>query len=161
MNNEGLSADIVEVIERGFFKTEHIFGVSDEILGLLNLNAGKTKGKYTSSDGKHFDFERINFWKSQYQFSESGVALGNAAAQGFFKRSLAVVFENENYFLVPGGSPIRSWRLVDSREQILAKYKPRGAFKRGAQIRIINPLPYALLVFGYCLVSKRWQEQSS
>jgi len=161
MNKESLSADIVEVVERGLFKTEHIFGASAEIVGLLNLNAGKSKGKYTGSDGRDFDFERTSFWKSHYQFSEGGVALGNAASQGVLKRGLVVVFENENYFLLPGGSRIRSWRLMGSQEQILSEYKPRGAFKRGAQIRIFNPLPYALLVFGYCLVSKRWQEQSS
>ena len=59
MDNESLSADIVEVIERGLFKTEHIFGASAEILGLLNLNAGKSKGKYAGSGGRDFEFERI------------------------------------------------------------------------------------------------------
>ena len=161
MNKGSLTADTVQVIERGLFKSEHIFGSSTDLLGMLTLNASKSRGNYTGSDGRNFDFEKTSPWKSHFQFSERGVTLGNAESRGILKRGLVLVFENENYALLPGGSRFRSWVLRDSQELILCECRPRGAFKRGAQIRIINPLPFALLVFTYCLVTKRWQEQPS
>ena len=160
MNNESFSADLITVIETGVFKTEHVFGTQSDILGVLTLNAGKTKGTYTGSGDLPLIIEKISFWKNHYELKREGAVLASAAPRGGLSRVFIITFEGEPYALFPEKGLSRSWMLKNSQDQILCKFKPRGMFKRGATIRILNQIPSTLLVFSYCLVSKKWQEQS-
>jgi hypothetical protein len=160
MNNESFKADLIAVIETGFFKTEHLFGTQSDVLGVLALNAGKTKGTYTGLEDLSLIFEKINFWKSQYELKQEGAVIASAAPRGGLSRVVIINFEGELFTLLPGKGLSRSWTLKNSRDQFICEFKPRGTFKRGAMLRIINQIPISLLVFSYCLVSKKWQEQS-
>ncbi len=161
MNNEPFTADLIAVIETGIFKTEHVFKTQSDVLGALTLNAGKTKGTYTGLDNLSLIFEKISFWKSHYEIKQEGAVIASAAPRGGLSRVFIITFESELFTLLPGKGLSRSWLLKNSRDQGLCEFKPRGMFKRGAMLRIFNQISISLLVFSYCLVSKKWQEQSA
>ena len=128
---------------------------------MLDLKTGKTGGVYRTDDGKDCQFEKTNFWKSHYEWKDHNSLLGSAVPKTKLSRAFLINYQGNGYGLFPGGSKLRSWNIKDSSSQILCEFKTRGAFKRGAIIQIGAEIPIGLLVFGYCLVSKRWQEQSS
>jgi hypothetical protein len=161
MNDESFSADLITVIESGVFKTEHIFATQSDVLGVLTLNARKTKGTFTGSGDLPLIFEKISFWKNQYELKQEGAVLASAAPRGGLSRIFIIIFEGKPYALIPGKGLSRSWMLKNSQDQFLCEFKPRGMFKRGSMLRILNQIPSSLLVFTYCLVSKKWQEQSA
>jgi hypothetical protein len=156
MNNESIA-----VIETGIFKTEHVFGSQADIFGTLTLNAGKTKGTYTGLEDLSLIFEKTSFWKSLYELRQEGAVIASAAPRGGLSRVLIITFEDETFALLPGKGLSRSWVLKNSLAQVLCEFKPRGTFKRGAILRIFNQISISLLIFSYCLVSKKWQEQSA
>ena len=41
MSKEVIAVDVIEVVETGFIKTEHVFRTLSEVFGVVNLNAGK------------------------------------------------------------------------------------------------------------------------
>jgi hypothetical protein len=161
MNNKSISADVIAVIESGVFKTEHVFGTNTDLLGILIMNAVKTKGTFTGTEDLSLDFEKIHFWKNHYELKQGGVAIASAAPRKALSRLFILALEEESYLLSPGKGFSRIWTLRNERDQILCDIKPRGMFKRGAMFRILNQLPITLLVFSYCLVSKSWQDQSA
>lgn len=160
MSNGVIAVDVVEVVETGFLKTEHVFRTFSEILGAFTLNAGKSSGSYAGSDGSSLRFIKTNFWRSHYDFQQDGAVLGSAAPRGKLSRAFLIQFEEEIYGLFPGGK-LRSWVIKNNHDQVLCEFRPRGVFKRGAIITILSPMSFNLLLFSYCLVNKRWQEQSS
>ena len=161
MNNESVSTDVIAVFESGIFKTEHVFGTNTDLLGTLIMNSVKTKGTFTGTEDLSLDFEKIHFWKNQYEIKHGGMVMGSAAPRGVLSRVFILSLGEESYLLSPGKGFSRVWTLRNARGQILCEIKPRGIFKRGAMFRILYQLPITLLVFSYCLVRKRWQDQSA
>ena len=161
MNNESVSTDVIAVFESGIFKTEHVFGTNTDLLGTLIMNSVKTKGTFTGTEDLSLDFEKIHFWKNQFEIKQGGVVMGSAAPRGVLSRVFILGLGEESYLLSPGKGFSRVWTLRNARGQILCEIKPRGIFKRGAMFRILYQLPITLLVFSYCLVSKSWQDQSA
>lgn len=162
MDNYGeVSADMIEVRASGTFKTTHDFLAAGRNLGTLQLNAGKTEGTFQGVDGIKLVFKKTSFWKSTYQLNENGKSLGAAKPLKALSRALSIDYRGDQYRLTPGGGKFRSWRLLDGEEGSLCEFQLRGAFKRGARMMVLAPIEIKLLVFGYCLVSKRWQEQSA
>ena len=160
MSNGVIAADVVEVVETGFLKTKHVFRTLSETFGVFTLNAGISSGSYAGNDGSSLKFNRTNFWRSHYDLQKNGAVLGSAAPRGKLSRSFLISFEEELFGLFRGGK-LKSWVIKNNLDQVLCEFRPRGVFKRGAIIMILSPLPFNLLLFSYCLVSKRWQEQSS
>ena len=161
MSDGEIAVDVIEVIETGVFKTEHVFQSSTQVFGSLVLKAGKSSGTFIGTDEAVFEFAKHGFWKARYEFRQGSAVLGSTAPRRKLSRDLLITFEGEVYGLFQGGSKLRSWRLVKDPDQVLCEITPRGAFKRGAILQIISPVPFNLLVFSYCLVTRRWQEQSS
>ncbi len=161
MNKEYFTTDLIAVIETGIFKTEHVFGTQSDVLGVLTLNAGKSEGTYTDQEDLSLVFEKTSFWKSHYELKQEGAVIASAAPRGGLSRVSIINFEGEPYALLPGKGMSRSWTLKNSQDQFLCEFKPRGMFKRGAMLRILNQVSISLLVFSYCLVIKKWQEQSA
>jgi hypothetical protein len=161
MNSGEVAVDAFEVIETGVFKTEHVFQSSTQVFGLLILKAGKSAGTFTGADESTLDFSKTSFWKSHYELRQGSAVLGSAAPRGKLRRAFLISFDDEIFGLFPGGSKLRSWKIKNYQDQVLCEIHPRGALKRGAILKIFSPVPFNLLVFSYCLVIKRWQEQSS
>ena len=161
MNNEYFTADLIAVIETGIFKTEHLFGTQSDTLGVLTLNAGKTKGTFTGQEDLSLIFDKISFWKSHYELKQEGAVIASAAPRGGLSRVLIITFEDELFVLLPGKGMSRNWILKNSQDQIICEFKPRGTFKRGAMLKILNQISISLLVFSYCLVIIKWQQQSA
>jgi hypothetical protein len=161
MSSGEVTADIIEVVETGVFKTDHVFQSSTQVFGSLELKAGKSSGIFTSVEGESLDFSKQGFWRARYELRQGSAVLGSAAPRRKLNRDLLISFEGVDYGLFQGGSKLRSWRIVNNQDHVLCEINPRGPFKRGAILRIFAPVPLNLLVFSYCLVTKRWQEQSS
>jgi len=156
-----LKADVIEVTVRGTFKKEHVFNTPEGILGALTIKGSKGEGSFIGADEVVLDFKKPSIWKSQYEFQEGTVVIGKAHPPKKLKRAFEIDFEGEIYHLTPGGSKMRSWTLKNIQAQGICEVLPRGGLKRGAYIKIGAEIPLKLLVFVYCLVIKRWQEESA
>ena len=156
-----LKADVIEITVSGTFKTEHVFNTPDGILGALTIKGSKGEGSFLGSDDAVLDFKKPSVWKSQYELQEGNITIAKAHPPKKLKRAFEIEFEGEIFNLSPGGSKMRSWTLKNSQGQAICEILPRGGLKRGAYIKIGAEIPLKLLVFSYCLVVKRWQEESA
>ena len=156
-----LKADVIEVTVSGTFKTEHVFNTSSGVLGALTIKGSKGEGKFMGADEAELDFKKPSVWKNQYELQEGSVVIGTAHPPKKLKRAFQIDLEGQIYHLAPGGSKLRSWTLKNTQGQGICEILPRGGFKRGAYIKIGAEIPLKLLVFAYCLVIKRWQEESA
>lgn len=156
-----LKADVIEVTVSGTFKTEHVFNTPEGSLGALTIKGSKGEGRFIGADDVVLDFKKPSVWKSQYEFQEGSAVIGKAHPPKKLKRAFEIDLEGEIYHLAPGGSKMRSWTLKNVQGQGICEVLPRGGLKRGAYIKIGAEIPLKLLVFVYCLVVKRWQEESA
>lgn len=156
-----LKADMIEVTVSGTFKTEHVFNSPDGILGALLIKGSKGEGRFVGAADAALDFKKPSVWKSQYELQEGNISIAKAHPPKKLKRAFEIDFEGEIFNLTPGGSKMRSWTLRNVQGQGICEFLPRGGLKRGAYIKIGAEIPLKLLVFGYCLVVKRWQEESA
>jgi len=161
MNEQELKADLIEIVETGAFKTEHLFQFGGGVLGVLKLKASRSEGNFKTETGEEYFFSKPSIWKSNYEWRDNTSLLGRAVPKGKLSRAFIIDFQGTAYGLLPGGSKLRSWRIVSTSGEDLCEFIPRGAFKRGARVRIGAEIQVGLLGFCYCLVTKRWQEQSS
>ncbi len=160
-NVEELKTDVIEVTVSGTFKTEHVFNTSAGVLGKLVIKGSKGEGSFTGADNSILAFKKPSVWKSDYELQEGNTIISRAHPPKKLKRAFDVDFDGGLYKLTPGGSKLRSWTLSNEQGQQVCEILPRGGLKRGALIRIGAEIPLKLLVFGYCLVVKRWQEESA
>jgi hypothetical protein len=161
MNDQEIRADLIEVRESGAFKTEHVFLFGGGTLGVLTLKAGKSEGSFSANDGLCYQYKKTSFWKSHYEWKQGERTLAKANSKGKLSRAFYIDYQGTYYGLFPGGSKLRSWKVKTASGRDLCEILPRGAFKRGAFLKILAEIPIELLVFCYCLVTRRWQEQSS
>lgn len=161
MNKDELQTDIIEVTVKGTIKTEHLFNAESGILGVLTLKGGKGEGSFTGADDSLLAFNKTSVWKSNYELLQENEVIASAQPPKKLTRAFNLDFEGEIYTLAPGGSKRRSWTIKNNSDQAVCEFLPRGALKRGALIWIQSEIPLSLLVFGYCLVLKRWQEESA
>ena len=160
MINQEFKADLIEVIEKGGFKTNHTFQVTDEKLGVLELNGIKSAGVFKAENGQELVCKKTSPWKSTYELSENGTQTGFASSRKTLGQDYLIQYQGEIFGLIPGGSRLRSWRVMNPSKQEICEYLPRGGFKRGAYVKIRADIPLGLLVFCYVLVSNRWMEHS-
>jgi len=161
MDQVEMKADVIEVTVSGTFKTKHVFNTPEGVLGALTIKGSKGEGKFVGADAAVLDFKKPSVWKNQYELQEGGAVTGKAHPPKKLKRAFQIDLEGAIYHLVPGGSKMRSWTLQNSQGRGICEVKPRGGLKRGAHIKIGAEIPLKLLVFTYCLVVKRWQEEAS
>ena len=156
-----LKADAIEITVSGTFKTEHLFNTPDGVLGALTIKGSKGEGRFVGADDLTLDFKKPSVWKNNYELHEGNAVIGTAHPPKKLKRAFEIDFEGDIFALSPGGSKLRSWTLVDQGGQGLCEVLPRGGLKRGAYLKIGAAAPLKLLVFSYCLVVKRWQEEAA
>lgn len=156
-----LRTDVIEVTVSGSFKTEHIFNTPEGVLGGLTIKGTKGEGKFIAADESILDFKKPSVWKNSYELHEGTAVIGKAHPPKKLKRAFEIDFEGDIFALVPGGSKMRSWTLKNIRGEGICEVLPRGGLKRGAYLKIGGEIPLKLLVFVYCLVRKRWQEEAS
>lgn len=161
MDQAELKADVIEVTVSGAFKTEHVFNTQAGVLGALTIKGSKGEGSFIGADGAELNFRKPSVWKNNYEFHEGADVIGKAHPPKKLKRAFEIDFEGDIFALIPGGSKLRSWTLKDRQGQGICEILPRGGLKRGAFIRIGAEIPLKLLVFSYCLVVRRWQEEAS
>lgn len=158
---EIVNPNTVEVSVSGTFKTEHLLKTPDESLGSLVIKGGKGEGVFTGKGDIVLEFKKPSAWKSQYELLEGTATIGKAHPPKKLKQAFEIDFEGQIFNLTPGGSNSSSWTLSDHQGQGICEVLPRGGFKRGANIKIGAGIPLKLLVFVYCLVYKRWQEDAA
>jgi hypothetical protein len=151
----------IEVSVSGFFTTHHRLQAVMGSLGDLTLSAFGMGGVFHAADGRELVVERTSWWRGWHELQENGIVLGTARSGNFWRQSMDVGFRGARYELVPVGCLSRGWLLVDEAGSTLVAVEPRGAFRRGAYMRISERVPADLVVFIYYLVNVRWQEQSA
>lgn len=161
MDQAELKADVIEITVSGTFKTEHVFNTPEGVLGTLTIKGTKGEGNFVGADDAVLDFKKPSVWKNIYELHEGSDVIGKAHPPKKLKRAFEIDFEGKLFALSPGGSKLRSWTLVDQQGQGICEILPRGGLKRGAYLKIGAELPLKLLVFSYCLVVKRWQEEAA
>jgi len=161
MDQAELKADVIEITVSGTFKTEHVFNTPEGVLGALTIKGSKGEGKFIGADDAALEFKKPSVWKNQYELEDEAAVIGKAHPPKKLKRAFEIDLEGEIFQLVPGGSKTRSWTLKNSQGQGISEILPRGGLKRGAYIKIGAEIPLKLIVFTYCLVVKRWQEEAA
>lgn len=156
MINQGL----IEVTVSGTFKTEHDFDSSGNSLGSLVIKGGKGEGVFTGDDELSLMFKKPSAWKNQYELQEGKDVIGKAQPPKKLSKAFDIELEGQMVHLTPGGSKGRSWTLKDGQGHEICEVLPRGGLKRGAKIQVETQVSLKLLVFAYCLVVRRWQEES-
>lgn len=161
MEQAELKTDLIEITVKGTFKTDHVFNTEEGILGALTIKGSKGEGSFIGADNVLLEFKRPSIWKNQYELQEGPAIIGKAHPPKKLKRAFEIDLEGEIFNLSPGGSKMRSWTLKNMQGLGICEILPRGGLKRGAYIKIGAEIPLKLLVFSYCLVTKRWQEESA
>ena len=161
MDQETWTADQIEVTVEGVFTTHHHLQSAAGSLGELTMNMGGSTGTFLSTDGRELEINRTNLWRGWYEIRDSGVVIGTATTQGFFRRTTTINYRGVEHLLEPINFWAREWRLVDPMGSVLVEVGTRGVFKRGAVIKVFGEIELDLLVFCYHLVGMRWQEQST
>ena len=161
MTQEEWTADEVEVVVSGFFTTHHYFQTATGDLGELMLAAFSKGGVFRSADGRELVVERTSWWRGWHELREDGIVLGTARPQSFWRLTMSVGFRGAMYELAPASFWSQGWCLVDGDGTALLEIRPRGVFRRGAYLTIMEPLNVDLLAFAYYLVNTRWQEHSA
>lgn len=156
-----LKADVIEVTVSGTFKTEHVFNSSAGVLGKLLIKGNKGEGSFQGADDSWLEYKKPSIWKNQYELHEGNLITGKAHPPKKLKRAFEIDLDGELFSLSPGGSKLRSWMIRNDQGESICEVLPRGGLKRGAILRIGAEIPLKLLVFGYYLVFKRWQEESA
>ena len=145
----------------GVFTTHHYLLSAAGSLGELTIKTGGGTGTFLATDGRELEVKRTSLWRGWYEMRDSGVVIGTAASQGFFRRTTTIDYRGVEHLLEPVNTWARRWRLVDPMGSVLVEVEPRGVFKRGAFIKVFGEIELDLLVFCYYMVSMRWQEQAS
>jgi hypothetical protein len=165
MRRETWLADRIDVTVSGVFTTHHLFQTATGVLGELTMPALRKRAVFRTAEGQELVIEQTSWWRGTYELRDDGTVLGTARPLGLFRRENVVRFANRDYRLRAAGLWGRIWHLVDdgiaAQGEILVAFHPRGAFRRGAILRIMGPVDLNLLVFAYHLVNTRWQEQSA
>ncbi len=161
MKRETWLADAVEVTVSGLFTTHHQLRTATGILGELTLPAFKRKGSFQAADGRALTMERTNWWRGTYNLREGRVVLGTALTQGFLQRTISVGYGGVTHALEPLGLGSHGWHLIDEAGTALLEIRRRGIFRRGATLRVLQPVDVELLAFSYYLVNARWNEQTA
>ncbi len=153
--------DLIEVLETGIFKTEHVFHAKASILGNMSLKGNKMEGHFRGADGSEMSIKKTNFWKSAYELRIGEELIAIAQKRKIFSPTYVIQKRGNLYGLTPGGNKSRSWRLLNNNKQELCEFQPRGVFKKGAKIFIKADIPIEIMVLSYTLVILRWQERSA
>jgi hypothetical protein len=156
-----LTTDKVQVTVSGVFTTHHFIETVMEDLGELTLPASGKRGILHSSDGSEFTVERTSWWRGWHELRENEIVLGTARPQNFWRRTMDIGYRGATYDLISAGFWSRGWLLVGQAGTVMLDIQPRGIFRRGAHITILEPVNVDLLVFVYYLVNARWQEQAA
>ena len=127
----------------------------------MTIKGSKGEGSFIGADEVVLDFKKPSVWKNQYELQEGTTIIGKAHPPKKLKRAFEIDIEGDIYNLSPGGSKMRSWMIRNNQGQGICEILPRGGLKRGAFLKIGAEIPLKLLVFSYCLVVKRWQEESA
>jgi hypothetical protein len=153
--------DEAEVVVSGFFTTHHFVQTATEILGELTLPAFSRGGIFYAADGRELVVRKTHCWRGWHEMREGGIVVGTAHPQGFWRRSMGIGFRGAMYELRPADFWSRGWRLLDETGATAVEIRPRGVFRRGACLTVVEPVSVDLLIFSYYLVNVRWQEQTA
>ncbi len=153
--------DEIEAVVSGFFSTHHCLQTAAGIMGELSLSPTRTNGVFRFADGRELVMKRPSWWKRQYELWENGVLSGSSHPRSLFRREIVVQFGGKEFALRPAGFWTRRWHLIDDAGRALLEIRPRGVFRRGAFLTILDAVDVALLIFGYYLVYARWREEAA
>jgi hypothetical protein len=155
-----VDANQIEISVSGGFKTEHVFNAPEGTLGSVKIKGGKGEGVFTGTENLVLEFKKPSVWKNQYELHEGKETIARAEPLKKMKPDFQIGFDDQVYHLSPGGNKARSWTMRTSQGDDVYEVLPKGGLKRGAIIEIKTKIPLSLLVFGYCLVVRRWQEDA-
>ncbi len=157
----GLAVNRIQVDVSGLFATHHRFLSEAGVLGELTFPAMGRQGVYRSFDGRELTVVRTSWWRGKHELREGGMTLGSSQQRGFFRFKIVIQFGGQEYALERISPWKRTWRLVGPGQMALLEISPQGVFKQGAFLDILGEIDADLLVFAYCLVYMRWQEESA
>ncbi|MGD2148327.1 MAG: hypothetical protein PVH41_16665 [Anaerolineae bacterium] len=161
MSQETWLADLVEVTVSGFFTTHHVMQTAAGILAEMTMTGLGKKAVVRTVEGRELVIQRTNWWRGVYELRKDDLAVGEARPLGILRRNNAIRFGGHDFRLRAGDFWSRSWTLADDGDQTLVKICPRGAFRRGAILRILRPVDADLLALTYHQANVRWREQTA
>jgi len=156
---EGLQE--IEVVVSGVFHSRHRLETAAGELGTFSFPAFRGGGVFRTPEGREWSVQRTGWWRPTYELRDGEALVATAHPRGAFRREVAVEYAGRTYVLRPLGFWARVWCLLDEADVPLLEIHPRGVFRRGACLKVLEPVDLPLTVFVYYLVYARWQEEAT
>lgn len=154
-------ADQIEVIPSGFFSLRYEFRSPMGTLGVLNLFAFRTDGRFQDADGQEWRMRRSHWWRREYELRAGDTVVAAARGRGFRRTNLDLEFEGRPYLLEPTDWWGRKWRLLDPAGAALLEIRRRGVLRPGLVLDVLGPVAGELMAFAVYLILAIWREHAA
>ncbi|HNS51987.1 MAG TPA: hypothetical protein PKO09_12495 [Anaerolineae bacterium] len=161
MSGENLAADTIEVTIDGVFTTHHTFRAESSVLGELTVPAFSRDATFQAVDGQALTVHSTSWRGSRYELCAGEDVLAATKPRGAFRQPIDIEHRGGLYSAVPAGAFRQGWFLVDAAGSEILSYQPRGAFRRGAYLEVLDTAQMELIVLFYYLVFQRKREEAA
>ena len=159
MSQDTFTANLIEGAISGTFTTHHYLQADGVPLGELVLPSLRSTGTFTFATGRELTMHLSSLWRGRYELHEGEELLGTAVPRGFFRRNIIVTMGDQGYALSPPKSLSSDWWMLDAEGTEMFCVRRQGLVRLRVTIEIAAPVSADLIVFGYYLVYKHWQEE--
>ncbi|MBC7225794.1 MAG: hypothetical protein H5T61_00990 [Thermoflexales bacterium] len=158
MTTDAFQTDRIEVIPSGFLALRYEFRSPMGALGVLNLSAFRTGGRFQDADGRLWRMRRSHWWRRNYELRADDTVVATARGRGIRRMVLDLEFQGEPYLLEPTDWWGRKWQLLGPAGTALLEIRRRGVFRPGLVLEVLGPVAGELLAFAVYLVLTIWRE---
>ncbi len=156
-----LRADQIEVIPSGFFSLRYEFRSPMGVLGVLNLFAFRTGGRFQDADGQEWRMRRSHWWRWNYELRAGDTVVATAQRRGFWRTNLDLEFGGHPYLLEPADRWGGKWRLLGPAGTALLEIRRRGVLRPGLVLDVLGPVAGELMAFAVYLILTVWREHAA
>lgn len=161
MATDVLQADQIEVIPSGFFALRYDFRSPMGMLGLLNLPAFRTEGRFQDADGRQWRMRRSHWWRRNYELRADDTVVATARGRGIRQVVLDLEFQGQLYRLEPTDWWRGKWQLLGPARTALLEIRRRGVLRPGLVVDVLGPVAGELMAFAVYLILATWREHAA
>lgn len=145
----------------GLLTTHHCFYTPEGRWGELILPALSNQGCFRCDDGSEFLVRKVHWLGTAHEMLVGRSVLGTADRPGVLSQDIVIDFRGRQYRLQPEGVLKNGWHLSDAGGNRLLEARLCGILQEEAVLTTVLPLDRELIVFVYCLIWMRRQEEAA
>jgi hypothetical protein len=156
-----LRVDQIEIFPSGFFSLRYEFRSPMGTLGVLNLFAFRTGGRFQDANGQEWRMGRSHQWRRDYELRAGDTVVATAQGRGALQVALDLEFQGQPYRLEPTDWWSGKWRLLGPAGTALLDIRRRGVLKPGLVLDVLGPVEGELMAFAVYLIVTIWRERAA